>query len=199
MKAVKMTDHKPYVELKEKYDKLQAELRPLIIGESPDALRARAKAEELSIEAEAEALLDPKAEAAAKKAQQKAKELLEEAENRERRILILRTAIAKLEPDLRKVEEEAALKVIASVRPKHETVVSKIIDLQRQLNAALQEEQEICQYLRGEVGSDAAIVPVYQMLGSKNKWGKVQPGSEGDQNSEFYRILTRLRERGYRV
>ena len=199
MKTVKMTDHKVYAELKEKHDSLQAELHPLKAGESPEALRARAKADTLSIEAEAAALLDPKTEAEAKQVRQKAKELLEAAENQERKIRILQAAIERLAPDLQKAEAAAAVKVVDSIRPKHQAVVSKIIDLQRQLNKALQEEQDICQELRGEIGSDHAVIPVYKMLGSKNKWGKVQPGLEDDQGSEFYRIITKLRENGYSV
>ncbi len=128
-----------------------------------------------------------------------AKELKEAAINKEWRIRVLETAVKKLEPSLAEAREKATENVVKAIRPEHEAAALKIVELQRQLNAALEEEQEICQFLHREVGSDVAVVPVYRMMGYANKWGKVQPGREDDQNSTFYRIITRLRERGYKV
>jgi len=195
----KMTDYKPYAELKEKHDELKGQLKPLLTGDKPEALRAKAAILDSSIEAEAEALLDPKKQKEANAAREEAKRLREEAKNRDRQIKVLQRAIEKLDPDLRQAAEKAFQGVIKDVRPKHEKAVAKIVDLQKQLNQALLEEQEICQELRSEVGSDAALVPVYKMLGSKNKFGKVQPGFDDDQNSLFYEIINKLREFGYNV
>ncbi|NLA05641.1 MAG: hypothetical protein GX881_08030 [Firmicutes bacterium] len=195
MKKVLMSDHKAYVKLKKEYDVLQKERASLI----PEELWRRARAAEVSVDLEAEALLDPKKAAAVERAKQDAQALKDTAKNAERRIMVLAAAMSKLLPDLQKAEEKAAEKVIAAIKPEHKKVAVKIVDLQRQLNAALEEEQGICQFLRSEVGSDIAVVPIYRLMGYRNKWGRVQPGREDDQNSMFCQIIARLREHGYKV
>lgn len=199
-KDVSVLDYEPYAELKARHAGLVAMLASLNESGSPEELRRKAVAADVqAMEMEAAALIEPKLESKAKAARNEAREKALLADDAERQAHIIRIALQRLEPELQRTKEIADAKVIDVIRPEHEKLVVKIIDAIRKYNTVLEEEQELCSLLFREVGSTACITSVTRLLGANNAFGKVQPGSEKNQHSQFYAILNKLRSSGYNV
>ncbi len=191
----KMSDNKEYATVKKKHDQIESELRSLASEKFQEQLMNLEREVE---EAEAAAIADGRLELLTKAddLRAEAREIRQQLAESTRRWRVLWSALEKLRPELAAAGDVAAHEVIADVKPRHEKMVPKIIEILRQLNSALEEEEILTDHLRQEFRSPMvyAITPLAGLLGR----GGV-PGCEEDYNSNMARILRALKENGYRV
>lgn len=152
-----------------------------------------AVAKEAWLQAEVDALLDPKKSGMINKTHAEYRAIISEREQLADRMEILKRAGEKIQQDIQTAKDVALGKVIQIAKKDHEKAAAKSVKLLRELAAAQAKESAIYNALVKHVGSfTSAIMPTQRLVG-------VDLGDEQTYGSVMFKIIRELESRGYKV
>ncbi len=146
--------------------------------------------ENLAVEFELEAILDPKAKGKADKANKELDEAKQKFNSIAGKLDKYQTVFLQIQPELEKWREDAIKDAQKDSRKDHEEVVKEIVRAMRELSKAFQEEAAIRDAILQDIDRFGHIM-VPSLIND--------PGSEDDSSSRLGYLLKELKEAGYNV